>query len=108
MSFSFLVIANLGLILANRSRTRSLLATLQTPNPAMWWVAGGAIVFLVLAISVPSLRVLFRFGALSAWGWAAVLATGLFSILVSASEKTGFVRRLLGTVGRRGSRARVT
>ena len=105
MSFSLLVIANLGLILANRSRTRSLLATLRTPNPAMWWVAGGAIVFLVLAVSVPSLRGLFRFGTLPAWRWAAVLATGLFSILVSASEKTRFVRRLFGTEGgRRGRR----
>ncbi len=105
MSFSLLVIANLGLILANRSRTRSLLATLRTPNPAMWWVAGGAIVFLVLAVSLPSLRGLFRFGTLPAWRWAAVLATGLFSILVSASEKTRFVRRLFGTEGgRRGRR----
>ena len=99
MSFSLLVIANLGLILANRSRTRSLLATLRMPNPAMWWVAGGAIVFLVLAVSVPQLRSLFRFGTGPAWEWAAVLAVGLVSILVSASEKTGFVRRLLGTTG---------
>jgi len=97
MSFSFLVIANLGLILANRSRTRSLLATLRTPNPAMWWVAGGAIVFLVLAVSVPYLRGLFRFGTGPAWEWAAVLGAGMLSVLVSSSEKTGFVRRLLGT-----------
>ncbi len=106
MSFSLLVIANIGLILANRSRTRSLLATLRTPNPAMWWVTGGAIVFLVLAVSVPSLRGLFRFGTLPAWGWAAVLATGLFSVLISASEKAGFVRRLLGAAGGRSRRAR--
>jgi hypothetical protein len=30
-----------------------------------------------------------------------VLAVGLVSILVSASEKTGLVRRLLGTIGGR-------
>jgi Ca2+-transporting ATPase len=101
MSFALLVIANLGLILANRSRTRSLLATLRTPNPAMWWVAGGAIVFLVLAVSVPHLRSLFRFGVGPAWEWTAVLFAGFVSILISASEKTRFVRRLLGTVGRR-------
>jgi P-type Ca2+ transporter type 2C len=104
MSFSLLVIANLGLILANRSRTRSLLATLRTPNPAMWWVAGGAILFLVLAVSVPSLRGLFRFGTGPTWEWAVVLGAGLLSILVSASEKTGFVRRLLGTTGGRSGR----
>jgi Ca2+-transporting ATPase len=101
MSFSLLVIANLGLILANRSRTRSLLATLRTPNPAMWWVAGGAFVFLVLAVSVPYLRGLFRFGSGPTWEWAAVLAAGLVSIQISASVKTRFLRRLLGTaVGR--------
>jgi Ca2+-transporting ATPase len=101
MSFSLLVIANLGLILANRSRTRSLMATLRTPNPAMWWVAGGAFVFLVLAVSVPYLRGLFRFGSGPAWEWAAVLAAGLVSIQISASVKTRFLRRLLGTaVGR--------
>jgi len=104
MSFALLVIANLGLILANRSRTRSLLATLRTPNPAMWWVAGGAIGFLVLAVSVPHLRSLFRFGTGPAWEWAAVLAAGFLSILISASEKTGFVRRLFGTAGDRISR----
>ena len=100
-SFSLLVIANLGLILANRSRTRSLLATLRTPNPAMWWVAGGALVFLVLAISVPFLRGLFRFGAAPAWEWAVVVVAGLISVRVSASVKTRFVRRLLGTAGGR-------
>jgi Ca2+-transporting ATPase len=101
MSFSLLVIANLGLILANRSRTRSLMATLRTPNPAMWWVAGGAFVFLVLAVSVPYLRGLFRFGSGPTWEWAAVLAAGLVSIQISASVKTRFLRRLLGTaVGR--------
>ena len=104
MSFTILVIANLGLILANRSRTRSLMATLRTPNPAMWWVAGGALVFLVLAVSVPYLRGLFRFGTGPTWEWAVGLAAGLVSILVSASEKTRFVRRLLGTVGGRNGR----
>jgi Ca2+-transporting ATPase len=100
-SFSLLVIANLGLILANRSRSRSLMATLRTPNPAMWWVAGGAFVFLVLAVSVPFLRGLFRFGTAPAWEWAAVAIAGLISIQVSASVKTRFVRRLLGTAGGR-------
>jgi Ca2+-transporting ATPase len=104
MSFVILVVANLGLILANRSRTRSLLATLKTRNPAMWWVTGGALAFLGLAISVPFLRGLFRFGTAPAWQWAAVALAGLISIQVSASVKTRFVRRLLGTAGGRGDR----
>jgi Ca2+-transporting ATPase len=104
MSFSILVIANLGLILVNRSRTRSLMATLRTPKPARWWVAGGAFAFLVLAVSVPFLRGLFKFGAVPVWEWAAVLAAGLVSIQVSASVKTRFVRRLIGTAAGRSDR----
>jgi Ca2+-transporting ATPase len=101
MSFSLLVIANLGLIAANRSRTRSLLATLRTPNPAMWWVAGGAFAFLALAVSVPFLRGLFRFGTVSAWEWPAVLAAGLASVYLSSSVKTRIVGRLLEAAGGR-------
>ena len=54
MSFASLVIANLGLILTNRSWTRSILATLRTPNAALWWVVGGALAFLALTIWFPS------------------------------------------------------
>ena len=42
MSFACMVIANLGLILANRSATQPIRAILRKPNRAMWWVAGGA------------------------------------------------------------------
>ncbi len=89
LSFGFLVIANIGLILANRSRTRTLLANLRTPNPALWWVAGGAFAFLALALSVPFLRGLFRFGSVPAWQWAAVVLAGLASIFVSGRVKAG-------------------
>jgi Ca2+-transporting ATPase len=96
LSFTLLVIANIGLILANRSRTRPLLATVRTPNPAMWWVAGGACVFLVLAVCVPFLRGLFKFGTAPAWEWGAVFLAGLASILISSGAKTRFARRLFG------------
>ena len=97
LGFTLLVIGNIGLILANRSRTRSLLATVKTRNPAMWWVAGGACVFLILAVSVPIFRGLFRFGTAPAWEWGAVFLAGLASILISSGVKTRFGRRLLGS-----------
>ncbi len=92
LSFALLVVANLGLILANRSRTRSLIETLRTPNAAMWWVAGGAALFLVLSVFVPPLRELFRFGTARAWEWAAVAAAGLASIVLSSGVKTALAR----------------
>ncbi len=38
LSFTTLVVANLGLIFANRSWTRTIWSTLRTPNAALWWV----------------------------------------------------------------------
>jgi len=81
MSFTTLIVANLGLILVNRSWTRTILATLRTPNTALWWVLGGAALFLGLAISVPVLRSLFRFNVLHPIDLAICLAAGILSIL---------------------------
>jgi magnesium-transporting ATPase (P-type) len=50
LTFTTLIIANLGLILANRSWSRTLLENLRTPNAAMWWVFGGATVFLLTVL----------------------------------------------------------
>jgi Ca2+-transporting ATPase len=61
LTFSTLVIGNLGLILANRSGSGSLLASLRTPNPALWWVMGGTLGFLAFVLYVPGLRELFGF-----------------------------------------------
>ena len=81
LAYTTLIVANLGLILSNRSRTRTILQTLRTPNLALWWVLGGATVFLTLVLSVPFLRGLFRFAALHPLDIAICLAAGIFSIL---------------------------
>ena len=66
MAFATIVLGNLGLILANRSRSRTIFATLRLPNPALWWVIGGTVAGLMLALYVPFLRELFRFAPLHA------------------------------------------
>ena len=81
LSYTTLIIANLGLILTSRSRTRTILATLRTPNAALWWVLGGATVFLTLVLTVPFLRSLFRFSVLHPLDIATCLGAGVFSIL---------------------------
>ncbi len=80
-AYTTLIIANLGLILTNRSRTRPILATLRTPNFALWWVLGGAGLFLSLVLAVPSLQHVFRFAALSPTEVGMCLVAGVFSIL---------------------------
>ena len=64
LSFTTLVLANLGLIFVNRSWSRSLVATLRVPNPALWAVCGATLFFLVLVLYTPGLRSLFHFSTL--------------------------------------------
>lgn len=81
LTFATLVVANLMLILANRSWTRTITATLRAPNAALWWVVGGAFAVLALAIYVPFLRSLFRFSILHPLDIAICLAAGGASLL---------------------------
>ena len=80
VAFTTLIVANLGLILTNRSRSRTIIATLRTPNTALWVVVGGSAFFLGLVLSVPFLRSLFRFSTLHLPDIVISLAAGLLSI----------------------------
>ncbi len=66
MAFAAIVIGNIGLILANRSRHATLAETLRRPNPPLWWVVGGALLGLGFALYVPPMREIFRLAPLSA------------------------------------------
>jgi Ca2+-transporting ATPase len=81
LTFTSLIIANLGLILTNRSWSHSALATLRKPNTALWWVVGGATSFLGLVLYVPFLRGLFHFSTLHPIDLALCLASGTAGIL---------------------------
>jgi Ca2+-transporting ATPase len=81
LSFTTLIVANLGLILTNRSWSRTILQTLSSPNAALWWVAGGALSFLGIVLYVPFLRQLFHFSRLHPVDLIICLAAGAVSIL---------------------------
>jgi Ca2+-transporting ATPase len=93
LAFATLVIGNLGLIFTNRSWTRTILATLRIPNPTLWWVTAATIFFLGLAIFIPFLNGIFRFGPLHVWEVALVAAAGLASVLVAESAKLRMLSR---------------
>jgi Ca2+-transporting ATPase len=76
LAFLNMVIADLALVFTNRSWTRSLFQLLRVPNPALWWVLGGACSFLALTQAVPFLRELMRFAVLPFWEYAMLPATG--------------------------------
>ncbi|MBH8577990.1 cation-translocating P-type ATPase [Nostocaceae cyanobacterium CENA369] len=81
LAFTTLIVSNLSMILTNRSWSRTIPEMLRTPNPALWWVLGGGVVFLGLVLYVPLLRHLFRFSFLHFDDLIVSLASGLFSIL---------------------------
>lgn len=81
LTYTTLIAANLGLILTNRSWSRTIMDTLSTPNPALWWVMGGALVFLAAVLYNPFLRELFGFAYLHPIDIAICFMAGTTSIL---------------------------
>ena len=94
-AFVTLVIGNLGLIFSNRSRTVSIIKSLRIPNPALWWVTGGALFFLGLVLAIPALREVFQFAPLHRWEMALLSLAGLSSILVAESIKLKPLQKFL-------------
>jgi Ca2+-transporting ATPase len=65
LTFTTIVIANLCLILTNRSWSDTFGTILHTPNRAMTWVFAGTFICLALALFIPPLQALFHFGSVS-------------------------------------------
>ncbi|MDB5855852.1 MAG: ATPase, type [Herminiimonas sp.] len=81
LGFSTLVVANLMLIFSNRSRSRTLFASLREPNRVLWIVTGTSIGLLSLAVYTPFLQTVFRFTPLSARDAMVALAAGAGTLL---------------------------
>lgn len=81
LAFTTLVVANICLILTNRSRSRTILSMFREPNGALWWVVGGATAGMGLILYVPFLRSLFHFGSLHTADLALCVGAGVVSIL---------------------------
>jgi Ca2+-transporting ATPase len=80
LAFVSLVVTNLALIVTNRSWTRSFLQSARIPNPAIIWIAGGALAVLGLVLYVPWLQRLFHFAAPRPQDLALCLLAGLAGI----------------------------
>lgn len=81
ISFTTLIIANMALILTNRSWSYTILETLQSPNKALWWVLGGATLFLAMILYFPPLQQLFQFCPLHLNDILLCIIAGSLSIL---------------------------
>ncbi len=81
LTFATIVVANLCLILTNRSWSDTIIASLRTPNRALAWVFAGTIICLLLVLYVPVLQDLFRFGTISPVELLACIFAGGISVL---------------------------
>jgi Ca2+-transporting ATPase len=81
VSFTTMIIANLSLILTNRSWSNTIFQTIKTPNKALWWVLTGALVFLGLVIYFAPLQQLFRFCPLSTGDIILCIVAGTLSVV---------------------------
>ncbi|MCU7491331.1 MAG: cation-translocating P-type ATPase [Bacteroidota bacterium] len=80
MVFVTLILANLGLILSNRSWSVDAFTLLRENNTAFNWIAIGAVTFLFAALFVPQLNSLFRFSYLHMNDLLTCLLAALVSI----------------------------
>lgn len=91
LAFFTLVICNLGMILTNRSLTRSSINMLREKNAAFKWVMIGTATVLCLILTVPFLKSLFRFGAISLNDLFLALAGGVVTVaLMELLKKVPF------------------
>jgi len=80
LAFFTLVICNLGMILSNRSLTRSSISMLREKNVAFKWVMVGTAAMLCLILTIPFFKNLFRFGAISLDDFFLALAGGIVAV----------------------------
>ena len=80
LTFVTLIVSNIAVILSNRSWTSNIFKILVTPNKAVKWVVGGAVLFLILILNIPFLLNLFQFEKIGIIETLICVIAGLFSI----------------------------
>ncbi|MEI6348704.1 MAG: cation-translocating P-type ATPase [Bacteroidota bacterium] len=81
MAFITLIVSNIAVILTNRSWTDHIFKIISTPNKAVIWVVGGAILFLTLILNIPFFLDLFQFQKPTALNVAICIFAGLSTII---------------------------
>jgi Ca2+-transporting ATPase len=81
LTFTTLVLANLVLILANRSWTRSFLSTLRVRNVPFWIVVSGGLALLGLTLYAPPVRHIFHLSSPSPGELSLCVAAALAGVL---------------------------
>jgi len=90
--FTCLVLANVGLILVNRSFSSSLTRAFLRPNKSLWVLLGGVCLVLATALMWPPASTLFHFGPLHWYDLALCVAAGAASLLALEAIKSRWFR----------------
>ncbi|MDD2799322.1 MAG: cation-translocating P-type ATPase [Bacteroidales bacterium] len=80
LTFVTLIVSNIAVILSNRSWTSNIFKILVTPNKAVKWVVGGAVLFLILILNIPFFIDLFQFEKIGIIETLICVIAGFFSI----------------------------
>jgi Ca2+-transporting ATPase len=80
LAFLTLVVCNLGIILTNRSLTKSSFYMLRKENPAFKWIIIGTSVVMSLVLTIPFLKSLFRFNDFPLDDFFLALAGGVVAV----------------------------
>ncbi len=80
ISFTTLIVANLSLIVTNRSWSKSVFGIMRKFNPALWWVVGGTLSLLFVVLYVPFLQDLFSFDTIHFGDFLIAAGVGILSV----------------------------
>ena len=81
LTFVALVLANLGLIVVNRSWRLSIIGTFrERRNPSVRWILGVTLTLLAVLVFVPAVRDAFNLGSVRAAELLAPMVAATFSI----------------------------
>jgi P-type Ca2+ transporter type 2C len=80
LTFVTLIVSNISIIISNRSWTHGIFKILASPNKAVTWIVGGAIIFLILILNIPFLLNLFLFEKIGLAEFMVCVGAGLLSI----------------------------
>jgi len=81
ITFTTLLAGNLTLILVNRSWRLTIWQSFrQRKNATLKWILGGAVITLVLILTVPVLRDAFSFGPVTPWEGLGAFAAGFIGV----------------------------
>jgi Ca2+-transporting ATPase len=80
LAFTTLIVANIALILTNRSWSGSFIKSLREKNNAFFGLLAGAVIFMILALYLPAGRELFKFSYIHIGDVFLCVGAGLLSI----------------------------